>query len=71
MRFGRVPKKEKARIIEQMHMRTGSHVQSASLSSMLLSPNDLIKQVITAHQQVKYYSEASPIRTPLNWIIHL
>ena len=50
VRFGRVPKKEKARIIEQMQK---VNLQSATtqMSSILISTQDLVQSVIVAHKQ--------------------
>lgn len=49
VRFGRVPKKEKARIIEQMQK---SNLQMAATAlSTALSTQDLVQSVILAHHQ--------------------
>ncbi|XP_063411109.1 ecdysone-inducible protein E75-like [Mytilus trossulus] len=50
VRFGRVPKKEKARIIEQMH-RVNCQTQVNQLHTLLQNPDDLIQAVILAHRQ--------------------
>ena len=50
VRFGRVPKKEKARIIEQMH-RVNCQTQANQLHTLLQNPEDLIQAVIMAHRQ--------------------
>ncbi|WAR09967.1 E75-like protein [Mya arenaria] len=49
VRFGRVPKKEKARIIEQMQKSNLQMVATAMTS--VLSQQDLVQAVIMAHQQ--------------------
>ena len=49
VRFGRVPKKEKARIIEQMQK---SNLQMATtVMSSVMSAQDLVQTVILAHRQ--------------------
>lgn len=50
VRFGRVPKKEKARIIEQMQ-KMNSQIPSHQLSGVLQNPMDLVQHVIAAHRQ--------------------
>ncbi|XP_033728455.1 uncharacterized protein LOC117317690 [Pecten maximus] len=50
VRFGRVPKKEKARIIEQMQ-KMNSQTPSHQLSGVLQNPLDLVQHVIAAHRQ--------------------
>ncbi|XP_076452428.1 uncharacterized protein LOC143288038 isoform X2 [Babylonia areolata] len=50
VRFGRVPKKEKMRIIEQMQ-RVNSQSQSSALSSLLQDEQDVVHSVISAHQK--------------------
>lgn len=48
VRFGRVPKKEKARIIEQMQ-KVNSQSQSTALSTILQNEQDVVHAVINAH----------------------
>ena len=48
MRFGRVPKKEKARIIEQMQ-KVNSQSQTNALNTMLQNETDVVHAVINAH----------------------
>lgn len=55
VRFGRVPKKEKARIIEQMH-RVNCQTQANQLHSLLQNSDDLIQAVIMAHKQTNTLS---------------
>lgn len=50
VRFGRVPKKEKARIIEQMH-KQNSASQSSELNSLLSNDIDVLQAVVTSHRQ--------------------
>lgn len=50
VRFGRVPKKEKARIIEQMQ-KVNSQSQSSALYTMLQNEQDVVHAVINAHRQ--------------------
>lgn len=50
VRFGRVPKKEKARIIEQMQ-KVNSQSQATALSSILQNEQDVVHAVINAHRQ--------------------
>ncbi|KAL3855140.1 hypothetical protein ACJMK2_014365 [Sinanodonta woodiana] len=50
VRFGRVPKKEKARIIEQMQ-RSSLQTAATQLSTVLMNPQDLVQAVINAHHQ--------------------
>ncbi|XP_060074252.1 ecdysone-induced protein 75B, isoforms C/D-like [Ylistrum balloti] len=50
VRFGRVPKKEKARIIEQMQ-KMNSQTPTHQLSGVLQNPLDLVQHVINAHRQ--------------------
>ena len=50
VRFGRVPKKEKARIIEQMQ-KVNLQVATTQMSSILISTQDLVQSVILAHKQ--------------------
>ena len=49
VRFGRVPKKEKARIIEQMQ-RVNSQSQASALSTILQNEQDVVHAVINAHR---------------------
>ncbi|KAL8587714.1 hypothetical protein ACOMHN_020932 [Nucella lapillus] len=49
VRFGRVPKKEKARIIEQMQ-KVNSQSQSNALSNLLQNEQDVVHSVIASHQ---------------------
>ncbi|XP_076459037.1 uncharacterized protein LOC143292539 [Babylonia areolata] len=49
VRFGRVPKKEKARIIEQMQ-KVNSQSQSNALSNILQNEQDVVHSVIASHQ---------------------
>ncbi|KAK7112386.1 hypothetical protein V1264_011852 [Littorina saxatilis] len=49
VRFGRVPKKEKARIIEQMQ-KVNSQSQTNALATMLQNEQDVVHAVINAHQ---------------------
>ncbi|BFZ21718.1 hypothetical protein BsWGS_24757 [Bradybaena similaris] len=48
VRFGRVPKKEKARIIEQMQKKNLAS-QSSELNSLLSNDLDIVQAVVTAH----------------------
>ncbi|KAL5006017.1 hypothetical protein ScPMuIL_017175 [Solemya velum] len=50
VRFGRVPKKEKARIIEKMQ-KVNSHYQASQLTNVLLNSQDLLQTVVNAHKQ--------------------
>nr|KAG5713450.1 hypothetical protein BaRGS_024998 [Batillaria attramentaria] len=50
VRFGRVPKKEKARIIEQMQ-KVNSQSQATALSTILQNEQDVVHAVINAHRQ--------------------
>ncbi|OWF42026.1 uncharacterized protein LOC110461666 [Mizuhopecten yessoensis] len=50
VRFGRVPKKEKARIIEQMQ-KMNSQTPNHQLTGVLQNPLDLVQHVINAHRQ--------------------
>ncbi|XP_071103574.1 uncharacterized protein [Haliotis cracherodii] len=49
VRFGRVPKKEKARIIEQMQ-KVNSQSQTIALSTILQNETDVIQAVVNSHQ---------------------
>ncbi|CAG5115445.1 unnamed protein product, partial [Candidula unifasciata] len=49
VRFGRVPKKEKARIIEQMQKKNLAS-QSSELNSLLSNDLDIVEAVVTAHR---------------------
>jgi nuclear receptor subfamily 1 group D protein 3 len=48
VRFGRVPKKEKARIIEQMQKNT-IHSQTSQMMTMFQNSRDLIQAIVSAH----------------------
>lgn len=48
VRFGRVPKKEKARIIEQMQKNT-MHSQTSQMMTMFQNSRDLIQAIVGAH----------------------
>ena len=48
VRFGRVPKKEKAKILEQM-MRVNAQSQLNALDLTLESDPDFIRKIVTAH----------------------
>ena len=48
MRFGRVPKKEKAKIIEQMR-RVNAQSQLNALESVLESDPDFLSKIVTSH----------------------
>ncbi|KAL8565455.1 hypothetical protein ACOMHN_049432 [Nucella lapillus] len=50
VRFGRVPKKEKMRIIEQMQ-RVNSQSQSNALATLLQDEHDVVQSVLSSHQK--------------------
>ena len=49
MRFGRVPKKEKARIIEQMQKKSMAS-QVTELNTLLTNDLDVVHAVVTSHR---------------------
>ncbi|KAK3082888.1 hypothetical protein FSP39_008096 [Pinctada imbricata] len=55
VRFGRVPKKEKARIIEQMH-KSSIQSQTNQMMTMIQNTQDLIQAIVAAHQQTSLMS---------------
>ena len=57
VRFGRVPKKEKAKILEQMQ-KVNSTAKSAVLGAILDNPGQVIRQVIEAHMSISLFTHA-------------
>ena len=57
VRFGRVPKKEKAKILEQMQ-KVNNNAQSAVLGAILDNPTEVVRQVIDAHMNVSLFTSA-------------
>ncbi|ESP04319.1 hypothetical protein LOTGIDRAFT_136477, partial [Lottia gigantea] len=56
VRFGRVPKKEKARIIEQMQ-KVSSQSTSSAILSILSNEQDVVQAVFNAHRQTCDFSQ--------------
>lgn len=58
VRFGRVPKKEKARIIEQMQKNT-MHSQTSQMMTMFQNSRDLIQAIVTAHHHTCVFTHGN------------
>lgn len=57
VRFGRVPKREKAKILEQMQ-KVNAQLQGNLLNDALGDPSEVTEQVIAAHQQYCDFTHA-------------
>ncbi|KAK2153572.1 hypothetical protein LSH36_292g02022 [Paralvinella palmiformis] len=60
VRFGRVPKREKAKILEQMQ-KVNAQLQGNLLNDALGDTSEVTDQVIAAHQQFCDFTQACPL----------
>lgn len=55
MRFGRVPKSEKARIMKQMQM-VNSQGPTSEFDNLMQNTDEIVRSVLEAHQKTNEYS---------------